>query len=100
MPLIPLPPNPNPTSPPTVPNPAAAATCAIPEPISPHPTTPTFRIVIFSTWKCRPPRQQEEPSRLAYRRGTIHRSHFVSAQILPETNFLYAIYFLCLVYFI
>ena len=31
----------------TVSNPAATATCAIPEPIKPHPTTPTFRIAML-----------------------------------------------------
>src|ERR1700735_1294038 len=30
-------------------HPAFAATCAIPDPISPHPTTPTFSIAIYSS---------------------------------------------------
>src|SRR4029077_16236814 len=77
----------------TVGNPDAAATCAMPDPIRPHPTTPTFRIAIFSSWKCRPPCRQEESCNLVYCGGTLLGALFRSAQILPETKFLYVLYF-------
>src|SRR5437016_85229 len=81
----------------TVGNPDAAATCAMPDPIRPHPTTPTLRIAIFSSWKCHPPRRQEEPCNLAHRWDTKHRALFGCAQILPETKRLYVLRFACLI---